>query len=201
MNFVFVGPNITCNTINTFFRNNMGNIDAIVIDFSLLINELIELGVLPIDKNYAIREVYNIFGHVFRNGYFRSRKSISSAEAMDELVNHLYSEDDDSFLYKAFFYSIPVFISNSFMLNHSFDCDSPILIDGTVDLKMFKYIDDNYDVNKILLVDESNKPTILEILSNMNVLGEDGYKSLCIDDILYCSEGPGYLYDELLENV
>jgi len=201
MNFVFVGPHITCSTINTFFKNNMNNINAITIDFSLLINELIELGVIPIERNYAIREFHNILGHVFRNGYFRKRKSISSAEAMDELINHLYSEEDDSFLYKAFFYSIPVFISNSSMLNYAFDDDSPVLIDKAVDLRMFKYIDENYNIDKILLVDENSKPTILEILSNMSVLGEVGYKSLCVDDILYCSDGPGYLYDELLENV
>ena len=201
MNFVFVGPNITCSVINTFFKNNMGNIDAITIDFSLLINELIELGVLPIDKGYAIREFNNILGHVFRNGYFRSRKNISSAEAMDELINHIYSEDDDSFLYKAFFYSIPVFISNSSMLNYAFDDDSPVFIDKSVDLRMFKHIDMNYDIDKILLVDRSNEPTILEMLSDMSVLGEVGYKNLRVDDILCCSDGPGYLYDKLLENV
>ena len=201
MNFIFVGPNITCNTINTFFKNNMDNIDAIVIDFSLLINELIELGVIPIDKRYAIREFHNILNYVFANGYFRAKKTISSAEAMDVLINHLYSEEEDSFLYRSFFYSIPIFISNSLILNHAFDEDDSILIDKAIDLKMFKYIDENYDIDKVLLVDKSNEPTILEILSNMSVLGEDGYKNLCVDDILYCSEGPGYLYDELLENV
>jgi len=201
MNFVFVGPNITCSTINTFFKNNMNNIDAITIDFSLLINELIELGVIPMDKTHAIREFYNILGHVFRNGYFRSRKTISSAEAIDELTNHLYSEEDNSFLYRAFFYSIPIFISNSSMLNYAFDDDSPVLIDKSVDLEMFKYIDKNYNIDKILLIDKNNEPTILEVLSSMSVLGENGYKNSCVYDILCPSEGTEYLYDELLENV
>ena len=184
MNFIFAGSNISCDSINLFFKNNLKNIDVIVIDYSLFLKELIRLELVSVYSN----DLFDIFKE--------EDKSLSSPEIINEVINFLYTEDEESFLYKSFFYSIPIFISNGEALLRM---SNYILYDKDIDLSFLRKINEEGKLNKILLSEKNNELTLFEILSSMGALNSGGYRSLYCDEYLEDTDGSGYLYEEIMD--
>ena len=195
MSIIYVDENLSCDSMNKFMSKNVSNIDCIVIDFSLLMSELISIGVLSIDN--TVEDFKKLKYKIFNNEFFKMKKSISSMEMIDELSNKVYEESTDSFLFGAFLYSIPVFIERSHLFN--VEEDFGLCIDQSRDARIISYIKDRYDISELYLIKKhGNDNQMSRLLDKMTAMSM-GKNIIYEDEKIEDKERSEFLYDELVE--
>lgn len=200
INALYAGKDSSCSDLNTIISNNINNIHVIYIDFSLFLNELTELGVIDLNAGSVKDGLLNIIRDEFYIQYVSMFENMSSAELVNKIVeNHILGKHRDSFLYKAYYYSIPIFISGIEIVNKVMPDTYGICIDGTIDLAMYKDINKKYDVVKYFMRDKSERPTIWKSILSFDMFKTRQYRVIDVDYIMEEAEGVKYLYDELMD--
>lgn len=200
INALYAGKDSTCYDLNKVISNNINNIHVIYIDFSLFLNELIELGIIDLNAGSVRDELLNMIRDEFYIQYVSLFESMSSAELVTKVTEkHVLDDHPDSFLYKAYYYSIPIFISGIQIVNRVMPESYGIFVDGSIDLSMYKDINDRYGVTKYFMRDESERQTIWKSILSFDMFRTKQYHVIDADYVMEDVEGVKYLYDELME--
>lgn len=200
INALYAGKDSSCYDLNKIISNNINNIHVIYIDFSLLLSELIELGVINLSAGSVKDELLSIVRDEFYIQYISMFESMSSAELVSKVTEkHILDNHPDSFLYKAYYYSIPIFISGMQVVNRVMPDTSSVFVDDSIDLAMYKEINRKYDIAKYFMKDENGKQTIWKSILSFNMFRSKPYRVIDSEYIMKEAEGVKYLYDELME--
>ena len=197
MSIVLIDRNIDCDTVNRFMSVNISNVDCIIIDSSLFINELIAIG--SISTSDPLGSFNVLRSKIFNNEFFNNKDSISSIQMVDEIINHIYEEDVDSFLLGAFLYDIPVFIDGCEVFNDG--KSTHIYIDSNLDIKFLTYAKSKYDLDESYLINYYDDNHTLLGLYNKTISVVMKKKMIYEGQLLDDKSHVGSLYDELIGTI
>lgn len=180
MNLVSVDKEVSNENINSFFNKNISNVDLIVCDMDAVFEEYLNIG--NIDTN-RIEDI-------ILDGEFIDNNNISSMEIISEVSSKLYGSGkmiQDSFLCKAHYYSIPVFVVGMYYLIEFSHDECETFLCKSIDDNLLEYIKVEYEVDAYTLSNDIN-------------IESDGTAVLPTHTIPEI-EKVSYLYDALLEKI
>lgn len=197
INALYAGIDTKGIDFNQIVSNNINNIHVIYIDFGLLLGEFIELGIISLGSKSG-EDFLELLKGVIYFHFINLEKNISSPELIMNIAEeYIVDKHCDSFLHKAYYYSIPIFINDIHIINETIAYRHPPIIDPQVDLEMYKYINAQYEIKKYFIGKDTDLNFLQSIMAS-SIFKVNEHRINSIDYRIKEVDGVRYLYDELI---